>query len=239
MKASRLAALAFAASLVFLQSCNFPRPTPTPQAAVPVTGGTATQPTVTLAVRASTNCRAGPGKAYPLVFTVKPGSSFVVVGKNSARGDWIITNPVGGTCWVSGRNAIITGNAALLPEHQAPPRPTQTPTTTPTPAANNALPGAPGALLASRSCARGTDNNIPVWVEDVILTWQPGTAQAGYHVYRNNQPVTAVTADSTTANIEFTYSVAGTPAPADVFSVEAYNVFGNSALTSANVARCS
>ncbi len=133
MKSHLLTATVLVTMLIFMVSCNFPRPTATPQAGIPVTGASSTPPNAILTVQTVTACRTGPGRAYDGVFKVKPGSSYVVVAKHSSDNFWIITNPVGGTCWVSGRNATVTGNTASLPEVPVPPKPTVTPNPTPTP----------------------------------------------------------------------------------------------------------
>ncbi len=255
MKRNLFAPVLLVAMLAFLQACNFPRPTPmgqpnaatatalaaTQQAAgVPVTGGTGTPTQTTLSVQTNTNCRVGPGSAYDLVATLKPGSSFLVIGKYSAGNFWIVANPTGGSCWVSGRNATVVGNTSNLPEYPAPANATATPSpaalATATPAAGS-LP-APGAVYASRVCAKGFSGQVPVWVEDVVLTWQPSVGQAGYRIYQDGQPVLAVTADSTTANLEFGYSRAGGHPLSDTFGVAAFDTSGTSAQSSVTVPSC-
>ena len=89
-------------------ACNL-QPTPTPGSGVAVT------------VTTATNCRMGPGTEYEIVLTVNPGMSFEVVGANRSLNYWIIRNPAGGTCWLWGQYAIVTGDTSTLPEYPPPP----------------------------------------------------------------------------------------------------------------------
>ncbi len=258
MKQNPLLAVLFAAMLVFLQSCNFPRPTPISQqnsatatalamtqqaGGVPVTGGTGAPTTTTLAVQSPTPCRAGPGPAYPLVATLEPGAGFLVVGKNSGSTVWVIANPAGGTCWVLAKNAIISGDTSRLPVYPAPLRPTAAPSATDTapagggPGPNINAPASPTSLYASRVCAKGFIGKTPVWVEDVVLTWQPSYGQQGYRIFRNNQPISAVTSDATGDNIQFAYPRAN-GGGSDVFGVAAFNASGASPQALVTVPGC-
>ena len=76
--------------------------------------------TVTVTVSLATNCRTGPDTAYQLLMLVQPGTKFEVVGKYSPKSYWIITMPGGGTCWLWGQYATITGDTNKLPEMAAP-----------------------------------------------------------------------------------------------------------------------
>ncbi len=254
MKRNPFLVVLFAAMLTLLQSCNFPRPTPTGQAyvetaramaatqqAIPVTGGTGTPAQTILSVNSSTNCWTGPGKAYTLVFTLEPGSGYLVIGKYSSGNFWIIANPTGGACWVPGKHASVVGDTSRLPEYPAPATPTNTPNPTPTAGATatssaGALP-APGQLSATRVCGKGFNGKAPVWVEGVVLTWQPSTGQSGYRVYQDNQPITPVAANATADTIQFVYS-RGNTQPSDVFGVQAFNGSGSSPVVTVNVPRC-
>lgn len=248
MKTNHFVLVLFTASLAFVQSCNFPVPagtgrqlaaTQTAQALVPVTGGTGTPTTTILSVSTATKCRSGPGSAYDVVATLNPGSGFVVIGRYIAGNFWIIANPAGGTCWVASRNAIVAGNTARLPEYPAPPVPAATPAATATTASSGGLiPGAPSALSGSRTCGRGFNGKTPIWVEDVVLSWQPGNGQTGYRIYLDNVLVSAVTGNSTTASLQVTYSRGGGQPVSDTFGVEAYNLFGASVVSSVVVLRC-
>ncbi len=133
--------------ILTLLACNFPgvfKPTPhsintavaqTP--GVPITGaGTATVTPSIVQVRVSvaTNCRTGPGVAYPEVSGFFVGQVAQVVGRSSNRAYWIIQDPnrQGQLCWLWRRFATVTGNVHTLPTFATPPTPTPT-TFPPTP----------------------------------------------------------------------------------------------------------
>ncbi len=246
MRVRSITVVVLSALLALIGACNFPVPTPTAQqvaatetaqAAVPVTGGTGTPTTTptttTLSVSTATPCRSGPEAAYGVVATLNPGSAFIIVGKYTAGNFWVIANPAGGTCWVFGRNAIVAGNTDRLPEFPAPPLPASTPTLTAVPA--GPVPPAPTGLSGSRFCARGMNGKTLIWREDVVLTWQSGTGELGYRIFRDNQPV--LTVDTPTADFQFTYN-RNAGVSSDTFSVEAYNNFGASPRSSVYVPRC-
>ena len=96
-----------------LQALTQQAPTATPTS-TPMP--TAVPPTLT--VSADTNCYAGPSTNYGFVITVHPGTIVIPVGKDTAVNYWIIETPnyPGSTCWLSGVNATVTGDAASLPE---------------------------------------------------------------------------------------------------------------------------
>ncbi len=115
-------------------------PTPTPLMTTPIAtvspapAFTATSPGTQVSVSVATNCRAGPGIAYPRVGGLLVGQVAEVVGRNSDNTYLIIRNPDGsGTlCWLWGQFATLTGNPGALPVFTPPPPPP--PTVTPTPA---------------------------------------------------------------------------------------------------------
>jgi hypothetical protein len=86
----------------------------------PAPTATATLAITTVSVSVATNCRTGPDAAYQLQMIVQPGSSFQVVGKYTPNKYWIINMPTGGTCWLWGEYATVTGDTAALPEIAAP-----------------------------------------------------------------------------------------------------------------------
>jgi hypothetical protein len=98
-------------------------------------------PTYTLVVGASriyvtvaTNCRTGPGTAYPRVAAVEVGEAVQVVGRSQDGKYWIIRNPANPKtlCWLWGQYVTMTGIAGMLPVMTAPPKPTPKPTKVPT-----------------------------------------------------------------------------------------------------------
>lgn len=254
MRGNHLLLLLSAAMLIFLQSCNFPRPTPTGQqgaatatsvaltqqaGGIPVTGGTGTPAQPILSAQTSLDCRMGPGSAYPLVATINPGSGFLVIGRYTAGNFWVIANPTGGSCWVSSRKTIVAGDTSRLPEYPAPPKATATPSPTEAATATSvsgSLP-APANLKASRVCGKGFHGKTPIWIEGVVLTWQPSTGQEGYRVYHNGQLVAPLPADATLENVQITYPRSANGQP-DSFGVEAYNGSATSVRATVNVPRC-
>ena len=83
--------------------------------------GTSVPPTdttspLTVSVTANTNCRLGPTTDYEVDFTLHPGETALVVGKNTDVDYWIIDDPGGATCWLWGQYAVLNGNAGSLPE---------------------------------------------------------------------------------------------------------------------------
>jgi uncharacterized protein YgiM (DUF1202 family) len=76
-----------------------------------------------VSVSTATNCRTGPDINYSLVLTFQPGATAEVVGKYSPSNYWIINTPTGGTCWLWGAYASVTGDTSILPEIAAPPPP--------------------------------------------------------------------------------------------------------------------
>lgn len=237
---------------------------PTP-ASVPVTGGTPSAAEVS--VTSATNCRTGPSTAYDLVFSANPGQSFQVVGKDTPDDYWIINNPAGGTCWLWGHYAVVTGNTATLPDFPppAPPPPPQPkPSKTPKPTAADTatatattgsvgpifppvkpivtlillLPTTPGNFTQNRSCGAYFDGLIPKWAEDVNLTWQASSNQSGYRIYKNGSAIGTLPANSTSFHIQLRYDQ-GTGGPLfDNFGVEAFNGGLTSSRPSLDVPRC-
>jgi hypothetical protein len=113
--------------------------TQTPQPSLTYTSTTAA---VTVTVTVDTNCRTGPGQVYDNVGGLMKGETAVVVGKDASGKYWIIQNPdvPGGTCWIWGTYAKVTGDISTLPVIAPPPTPTPKPTATPVENAPDPLP---------------------------------------------------------------------------------------------------
>ncbi len=86
----------------------------------------------TVSVSGNTNCRTGPGSVYDLVGVLLVGKTAQVVGRDAYGQYWIINNPniPGGTCWLWGQYATVTGDTSALPVIAAPPTPTPVPSFT-------------------------------------------------------------------------------------------------------------
>ncbi len=88
-----------------------------------------------ISVSINTNCRSGPGKAYPIVGSLMVGKFADVYGSDPTYRYWYIRNPGRGAeyCWVWTEYATLTGHYTTLPIFTPPPTPT--PTNTPLPSA--------------------------------------------------------------------------------------------------------
>ena len=85
---------------------------------------TNTLSTITVTVSISTNCRTGPGSAYPIVGALGVGQVAEVVGRSAASDNWIVKLPgQTATCWLWGQYATVTGNTSGLPIINPPPPP--------------------------------------------------------------------------------------------------------------------
>ncbi len=226
----------------------------------PVPQGKASPPQVS--VTSVTNCRSGPSTAYALVITVNPGENLQLVGKDTADNYWIVTNPLGGTCWLWGQYAVINGDTSSLPEVPPPPAPTPKPTKAPkpTPVPSNTpvsgiikqppiiiatliltAPAAPSAFSGSRTCsgAIGSDGFTPIWVEPVALTWHDNSNnEDGFHIFKNGTQIGNLPANSTQYNITLRYPTGTGGSLYDTFGIEAYNAFGASARLTWDVPKC-
>ena len=204
-----------------------------------------TSSVVEVSVTSNTNCRTGPNSAFDLVFTMNPGMTAQVVGKDTPDNYWIINNPTGGTCWLWGQYAVLDGDTNTLPEYPAPaapPKPTQ-PTKTPKPSATPKpeAPKAPSDLAGAydRTCEGGTRDGTPIWIEDVTLTWHDNASdETGYRMYKNGSPVPDLPADSTQYHIVLRYNQGTGGALYDNFAVAAFNAVGESSKIAVDVPKC-
>ncbi len=233
-------------------------------AAVPVTGGTGTPGVVQVSVDAPSNCRTGPSTEYDVVFVASPGLSYPVVGKYTASNYWIVVNPAGGTCWLWGQYAAVTGNVGSLPEYVPPavlaltetpqaagsttpgaaasptdtPAPPPTMTKTPTQAPTHAPPAPPTGLRASRTCTSGSDGTTAIWVEVVTLAWRDTSGELGYRIYEDGAAITTIAQNSFTYQIQLRYNQGASDQSSDNFGIEAYNTGGTSSRPLVEVPRC-
>jgi hypothetical protein len=89
-------------------------------------------PAPMLGVSVNTNCRTGPGKAYPITSALTVGETAQIVGREAGGQYWVIRLPKDPTdiCWVWGQYATVTGDIASLPIITPPPTPTPAPSFT-------------------------------------------------------------------------------------------------------------
>ena len=97
-------------------------PTATPMPALAVTQiPTETPPPPPLPARVgvtlATNCRTGPGLAYPKVFSLQPGQLAEIKARSTGNDYWYIVNPdkSAETCWIWGEYATVEGDVSSLP----------------------------------------------------------------------------------------------------------------------------
>ncbi len=95
----------------------------------------------------NSNCRSGPGIAYPVSGSLSEGQSSTVVGRNADSSWWVIERPgSSGTCWVWSDLVQVVPDTCNVKVHQAPPLPpTDTPTPTITPTITLTTPPPPAA----------------------------------------------------------------------------------------------
>lgn len=115
-----------------------PTPTETPTetaSPVPVVILSPTPIVPMISVSVPTNCRSGPGKAYPLEGALLVDEVAQVHGTDPTASYWYIPNPdsAGDYCWVWGQYATITGYTGAIPMFTPPPTPLPTSTSTPSP----------------------------------------------------------------------------------------------------------
>ena len=198
-------------------------------------------PTVT--VSTATNCRTGPGQAYPSIFGLPVGQIAEVVGKNTSTNYWIIKIPNGaGTCWLWGQYATVTGDTSALPTVAIPPTPTPTITPTPkvtvTPTPTTALaPAAPSN--ASAVLLTCVTNNF-IQTVTATFTWTDNSNnETGFNIYANanfadgssvDQLLTSVGPNTTSYTVTAT-ALSKIPS---VIKVEAFNNTGSSTRVSAS-----
>jgi hypothetical protein len=187
---------------------------------------TSTSSAPQVGVTAATNCRTGPGMQYEPLYTLQPGQTAKIVGKDTPDNYWVIKMPNGGTCWLWGQYAIVSGNMAALTEYAVPPSPTP------------ALPAAPTNLHIRFQCRL---NSSPFLHNDVHvnITWQDNASNAdGYYIYRDGTLLTTLNAN-TLGFIDDTTMVAlvvaGGPAPAITYAVQAFNAAGKSEKVSKSI----
>jgi hypothetical protein len=108
---------------------RMPKPTRTPSAIATRTHRSTRTPGavgITVSVSVDTNCRVGPGSMYDMVGGLDVGETAEVVGKDAFGQYWIISDAgvPGGTCWIWGQYATVSGDTSGLPVIEPPPTPT-------------------------------------------------------------------------------------------------------------------
>ena len=154
----------------------------------------------------NTNCRSGPGKNYARLTTIPGGTTVTIVARYASGSFLVVTPPDGsGNCWVDSTLGTVKGDTATLPE------------VTPVPSENKDMPERPGSLYYEYSCPFGNLSTVLTWADNA-------DNETGYRVYRDNQQIVELPANSKTYTDDTTIIV-GTSIN---YSVEAFNEAGAS-----------
>jgi len=211
---------------------------------------------VKVSVTSDTNCRTGPSQNFDRVLVATPGQDFTVVGKNTELDYWIIQTSTGGTCWLWGRYAVITGDPGTVPEFPGQtspagqatntPKPSSTPESTPKVAPTTELhaPFAPTDLAYQRNCSAFMEGSIPKWREDITLTWSDNSDnEDGFQLWTGPSSTTATLWATIPANRQAiddtrTYNQGTGGQLWDNYQLVAFNAAGGTFGGSIDVPRC-
>jgi hypothetical protein len=170
-----------AASTPAITATSSPRVTRTAMSlGSPTTSITPTYSVPILTVQESTNCRAGPGEEYEVIFTYLTGKELEIVGRYDPGNFWLVKSneSPAGTCWLWGQFVEVTGSYWAVPS------------VTPPPTATSAPPAAPIILEWNFFC----DTNL-----NFTVTWRDDAAnETGYRIFRNGEAIIELPANSTT-----------------------------------------
>jgi len=176
--------------------------------------GTASSNTITptysvpmLTLREQTNCRAGPGQSYEILFTYLKGVRLEIVGYYPQENYWLVksNDSPTGTCWLWGEYADVSGSYWVVSSVTPPATATLPPPTAP-------------AVKWEFSC------DYVVGQMEVSLTWTDNAAnETGYRVIRNNESIIELPADSTAYKDIFAF-VANEKV---LYQIEVYNITGS------------
>ena len=162
-------------------------PSPVPETlspTAPSAGTITTTPTYSvpmLTVSEQTNCRAGPGQDYDVIFTYLAGKKLEIVGRYDPGNFWLVKSPESptGTCWLWGQYVEVTGSYLAVPS------------VTPPPTSTSAPPQAPSILEWNFSCSGGTMTFNVTWLDKA-------NNETGYRVFRDGELAVELPANSTT-----------------------------------------
>ncbi|HMV28112.1 MAG TPA: hypothetical protein PKE23_01920 [Anaerolineales bacterium] len=192
----------------------------------------------TVTVSIATNCRTGPGQAYPSIYGLPVGVVGKVVGNNpSVSNYWVIEipNSGGGTCWLWGQYATVTGDTNTLKVVAVPATPTPTATLTPT-ATKVVAPAAPSnATSVLLNCV--TNNSIQTFT--ATFTWTDNSNnENGFNIYVNANFANGSSVDILSGSVgpnttSYTVSTTALSKQPPIIKVEAFNNAGSSTRVSA------
>lgn len=160
-----------------------------------------------LTLREQTNCRAGPGQSYDILFAYVKGVKREIIGYYAETNYWLVKAPESSTgeCWVWGEYADLTGSYWAVPS------------VIPPPTATMSLPTAP-AVKWQFNC------DYTAGQMNVDFTWTDNaTNETGYRVIRNDQPVVELPANTTSYTDLYAFK-AGEKVN---YQIEVYNITGS------------
>ena len=159
-----------------------------------------------LTLREQTNCRAGPGQSYDILFAYVKGVKREIIGHYPQENYWLVKAPESktGECWLWGEYADITGSYWVVAS------------VTPPPTATLSLPQAP-AVKWEFNC------DYTATAVDVSFTWTDyAENETGYRVIRNDQAIAELPANTTAYKDTYTFA-AGEKI---LYQIEVYNITG-------------
>ncbi|HQV95883.1 MAG TPA: SH3 domain-containing protein, partial [Anaerolineales bacterium] len=169
-------------------------------------------------VREQTNCRAGPGQDYEVVFTYLPNAKLEIVGNYGIENYWLVKSneSLTGQCWLWGEYVEVSGSYWAVSSVTPPPTSTQPP------------PNAPTFQSWDYTCTfNGINNDL-----NVILTWSDkSNNETGYRVFRDGGLVAELPAGSAT----YADKIAVNSGQGVGYRVEAYNVTGTASTSTISI----
>lgn len=140
---------------------------------------TPTFSTPQLTVLESTNCRAGPGQDYEVVFTYLPNKTLTILGRYDPTNYWLVKSDEAGAgqCWLWGEYVEVSGSYWVVPS------------VTPPPTATPAPPAAPSLQNWEFTCS-GDQMTITIdWTDRAVN-------ETGYRILRNGEVAAELPPDS-------------------------------------------
>jgi hypothetical protein len=159
-----------------------------------------------LTLREQTNCRAGPGQSYDILFAYVKGVKREIAGYYAETNYWLVKAPESktGECWVWGEYADVTGSYWAVPSVMPPPTATMS------------LPTAP-AVKWEFNC------DYVAGQMEVSFTWTDNaTNETGYRLIRNDQAVIDLPANTTAYKDIYAF----TAGEKVLYQIEVYNITG-------------
>ena len=159
-----------------------------------------------LTVREQTNCRAGPGQDYEILFTYLAGKKLEIVGRYDPDNYWLVKSAESptGTCWLWGQYVEVAGSYGAVPS------------VTPPATVTSAPPQAPSIVEWKFSCAGGTMTFIVSWEDKA-------NNETGYRVFRDGEVVAELPANSTS----YTDTMTPTGSENVDYYLQVYSPFGS------------